>query len=117
MNKLQIDMSLANLQSTELQGRLKESEDTVQNLRAQNSVLREALAGKHMQFPEIHGEVDAKIIRTADSFQEAQQEAVEVIKREAAVLKNEVGRLADVERKLRKVEGVNAELWAGKQGA
>lgn len=111
MNKLQIDMSLANLQSTELQGRLKESEDTVQNLKAQNSVLREALAGKHMQFPEIHGEVDAKMIRTADSFQEAQQEAVEVIKREAAVLKNEVGRLADVERKLRKVEGVNAELW------
>ena len=113
MSKVQIDLSFAHLHSKELEAKLKESEDLVQNLQAQNSVLREALAGKQLKLPE--GEdLKTKASTAANSsaqLQEAQQEAVEVIKREAAVLKEEVGRLADVERKLHKVEGVNAELW------
>jgi len=115
MSKLHIDLSLANVQLKEVQGKLKESDDVVQKLNAQNSVLREALAGKQMQVP-IQSTDDSLIAKATSTkalecLQEEQQGAIEAIKQEAEALKAELGRLADVERKLRKVESVNAELW------
>ena len=110
MKKLQVDLSLAELQQEELKEKLKESADFIQKLKAQNAVLREALAGK--QVKEVNAFQDAFLQKepSAANF-EAQREAVETIKREAETLRQEVDRLTDVECKLRKMETVNAELW------
>eukprot|EP00438_Fugacium_kawagutii_P016741 Skav228874 [mRNA] locus=scaffold2395:54418:94387:+ [translate_table: standard] len=120
MSKVHMDMALSNMQSKELQVKLQQSEDLVQKLKAQNSVLREALAGKQVQqvqlqeLQELQESKNEALSQAGTVSEEAKQEAVEAkqsFQREAAKLKGEITRLAEVEQKLRKVESVNAELW------
>ena len=109
MSKLQIDFSFAELQQQELRRKLKESDGFLQKLRAQNTVLREALAGKqiHIQHE------DLLIADQGASEKDLQLEtsALQTMKKETESLRQEVERLTDVEGKLRKVETTNAELW------
>lgn len=99
----QVDLSLAEAQREDLRVKLGEFEESLQRLKAQNSVLREALTGKQLQsLPEELKDT---------SFREVRESKTESVKKEIESLKKEVVRLTEIEGKLHRVEGVNKELW------
>jgi len=109
VSKLRAEMHCEETQQREAKRKLQESNDAIQNLSAQNSVLRDALAGKGENPPPSSVMESVQQIQTSAS--EGSSQAVDALKKDVQSLRAEVCRLLDVESKAKKLERVNAELW------